>query len=118
MLQMTDEQHRNQFFQQSGGRWTIKQKPAESGSRPSTPVSPSDNPIASLKDVVEKEANRKKKYSSSDAALAARQNDLFVDMIYRMLAFKPGDRIKPSGEWDMCVQMGELLLHCLSYSYL
>jgi dual specificity tyrosine-phosphorylation-regulated kinase 1 len=99
MLLRADEQHRRQFFEQKEGRWTIKQKPPDAAAastyRPSTPIVPSGNPIASLKDVVEKEASRKKKYSSSDAEMAARQNSLFVDLIYRMLAFKPTDRIRP-----------------------
>jgi dual specificity tyrosine-phosphorylation-regulated kinase 1 len=96
MLQQADDHHRLQFFEQRGGRWTIKQKPSESSSRPSTPVVPSDNPIVSLKDVVEKEANRKKKYSPSDAEHSARQYELFVDLIFRMLAFRPGERIRPA----------------------
>ncbi|KAL7536262.1 hypothetical protein ACHAXR_007051 [Thalassiosira sp. AJA248-18] len=96
MLQRADEHHRLQFFEQIDGRWTIKQKASETASRPSTPIVPSENPIASLKDVVEKEANRKKRYSPSDAEHSARQYDLFVDLIYRMLAFKVSDRIRPA----------------------
>lgn len=95
MLHRADEQHKNQFFERVEGRWTIKQKASETASS-STPIEPSENPIASLKDVVEKEANRKKRYSPSDAEHSARQYNLFVDLIYRMLAYKVSDRIRPA----------------------
>ena len=99
MLRRADEHHRQQFFEQiEGGRWTIKQRTdaASTASQPSTPVVPSENPVASLKDVVEKEATRKKKYSSSDAEHSARQYSLFVDMIYAMLSYSPSRRITPT----------------------
>ena len=85
MLLRADESHRQQFFEQSEGRWTIKQKPADAAAA-SAPIIPSENPIASLKDVVEKEANRKKRYSASDADHSSRQYNLFVDLIYRMVS--------------------------------
>ncbi|KAL7549538.1 hypothetical protein ACHAWF_012804 [Thalassiosira exigua] len=55
LLLEADEHHRVQFFEQRGGRWTIKQKTADaagsgsgsgaSSSRPTTPVVPSDDPM-------------------------------------------------------------------------
>ena len=98
MLHRADDQHRQQFFEQIEGHWTIKQRTdaSSAASRPTTPVAPSENPIASLKDVVEKEANRKKKYSSSDTEHSARQYSLFVDMIYAMLSYSPSRRITPT----------------------
>ena len=99
MLQRADDQHRDQFFERIEGEWTIKQivpDAATSSSQPPIPVVPSENPIASLKDVVEKEANRKKRYSSLDAENSARQYDLFVNLIFRMLAFRPAERISPT----------------------
>ena len=108
----TDQQHRVQFFEQIDGRWAIKQKPPEGqgagGASSSsttqtsaTPIVPSENPIASLKDVVEKEASKKvRRYSSQDTDHSARQYNLFVDLIYRMLAFKPSERIRPEAALD------------------
>ena len=98
MLQRADEHHRLQFFEQKEGQWAIKQRSdaASSSTQPSTVIIPSENPIASLKDVVEKEATRKKKYSSSDTDHSARQYSLFVDMIYSMLSYSPSRRITPT----------------------
>lgn len=96
MLQRADEQHRTQFFEQIDGRWTIKQVSDNSNARPSSPIVPSENPIESLMTVVEKEAARKKKYSSSDEGHSRRQYDLFVDMIFKMLDFSPTERITPA----------------------
>jgi len=105
MLERADEHHRLQFFEQIQGLWTVKPRSSDpasksSSTRPTTPIIPSQNPIASLKDVVEKEANRKKRYSSSDAEHSARQYNLFIDLIYRMLSYKPAERITPSEALD------------------
>lgn len=100
MLQGADEQHRDQFFEQIEGEWTIKQSVPDAASsssqQPPIPIVPSENPIASLKDVVEKEANKKKRYSTVDAEHSARQYDLFVDLLFKMLAFRPAERISPT----------------------
>jgi dual specificity tyrosine-phosphorylation-regulated kinase 1 len=98
MLQKADEQNRLQFFELMDGRWTIKQRPPDaaassSTTRPPTPVVPSENPIASLKDVVEKEASKKKKTTATEQS--ARQYNLFVDLIYKMLSFRPTERVSP-----------------------
>lgn len=98
MLQKADEQNRLQFFESIDGRWTIKQRPPDAASsssttRPPTPVVPSENPIASLKDVVEKEASKKKKTTATEQS--ARQYNLFVDLIYKMLSFRPTERMSP-----------------------
>lgn len=97
MLQRADEHHRLQFFELIDGQWTIKQRAsdaASSSTRPSTPITPSENPIASLKDVVEKEANKKKRVTNTEQS--ARQYNLFVDMIYKMLSFRPAERVSPT----------------------
>lgn len=52
--------------------------------------------IASLKEVVEQEASRKKKFSPKDKQHSSRQYDLFVDMIYKMLSYQPSERISPT----------------------
>ena len=97
MLDQTDDQHRVHFFEHQNGRWTIKQTADGSDPPPSsTPIVPSANPISSLKDVVSKEANQKKKFSQEDSSQTARSYDRFVDLIHRMLAYKPLERITPS----------------------
>lgn len=96
ILQKADEQNRLQFFEPIDGRWTIKQRApdaASSSTRLPTPVVPSENPIASLKDVVEKEASKKKRMTTTEQS--ARQNNLFVDLIYKMLSFRPAERVSP-----------------------
>lgn len=97
MLQSTDEQHRVHFFETQQGRWTIKQTADGSPLPPtSTRIMPSLDPISSLKEVVSKEASQKKKFSQEDSNQAARSYDRFVDLIYRMLAYRPQDRITPN----------------------
>lgn len=85
MLESTADQQRVHFFEQQQGRWTIKQT-SDGAPLPesSAPIVPSSDPIASLKEVVSKEANQAERY------------DRFVDLIYRMLAYRPSDRITPS----------------------
>jgi serine/threonine protein kinase len=97
MLDSTDDQHRVHFFEQQQGRWTIKQT-ADGSALPasSMPIAPSSDPIASLKEVVSKEASQKKKFSQEDSNQTARSYDRFVDLIYRMLAYRPVDRITPA----------------------
>ena len=97
MLQSTDDQHRAHFFETQQGRWSIKQTADGSPLPPnSTPIAPSLDPISSLKDIVSKETSQKKKFSPEDSNQAARSYDRFVDLIYRMLAYRPQDRINPS----------------------
>lgn len=98
MLQKAEEQNRLQFFELIDDRWTIKQRPTDAAAssataRSSTPIVPSDNPIASLKDVVEKEASKKKNTTATEQS--ARQYNLFVDLIYKMLSFRPTERVSP-----------------------
>eukprot|EP00970_Alexandrium_tamarense_P016266 scaffold6342_cov206-Alexandrium_tamarense.AAC.4 len=97
MLLSAEADKRNQFFEQSRGRWNIKQTSDATTSATSfTPITPSLNPIASLKDVVGKDAQRKKKFApSEDPQQAALSYERFVDLILKMLAFKPEDRLSP-----------------------
>jgi dual specificity tyrosine-phosphorylation-regulated kinase 1 len=86
MLKRADQQHRTQFFEkQQGGIWTIRQTSDASQPRPSSPILPSLNPIASLKDVVAKKTEPER----------AQDYDNFVDMIFRMLTYDPKRRISP-----------------------
>lgn len=97
MLQPTDEQHLAHFFEQHEGRWTIKQT-SDGTPLPatSTPIVPSANPTVTLKEIVSKDSSQKKKYSPEDKDQIERSYDWFVDLIRRMLTYRPQDRISPS----------------------
>jgi dual specificity tyrosine-phosphorylation-regulated kinase 1 len=57
-------------------------------------IVPSTDPIASLKAVIVA-GNRQKKFPMSETSNTDRNYDVFVDLVYRMLAYRPEDRIKP-----------------------
>ena len=111
MLDKANNQHRLQFFERVHNRatgqeeWTIKQENTGSGragssqqqrdSSPKEPVVPSLDPIASLSEVIRSETNRKKKHPPTETGNSPRNYELFVDLIHRMLAFDPQQRIKP-----------------------
>ncbi len=85
MLKRTEQQNSSQFFEKQGGNWTIRQTSEASQTRPSSPIVPSQNPIASLKAVIVT-----KQESEED-----QDYDNFVDMIFRMLTYDPKRRIRP-----------------------
>jgi serine/threonine protein kinase len=125
LLDQANDQHRLQFFQRidtpSGmvGWWIRQQNTGSSSSRqgsssqqqqPPTSthldgkattttgvvtVVPSQDPIASLTEVIRAETHRKKKYPPSETGNSPQNYDLFVDLIYRMLSYDPKGRINP-----------------------
>lgn len=119
MLEQSSDQHRLQFFERammgSSGQvgWTIKQvnttgttsrsgttggnqsQQASTSNAPKKPIIPSQDPIASLMEVIRAETNRKKKYPPSETGNSPRNYELFVDLIHRMLTYDPRHRIKP-----------------------
>jgi len=115
MLDEANETTRQQFFERARnpqtGReeWAIKQQnPGSSrggsGSsqqppqqqQPQKVVVPSKDPIASIAEVIRAETSRKKKYPPSETGNSARNYELFVDLIHRMLSFDPKKRISPA----------------------
>lgn len=83
MLNLIEEEQRNQFFEKDlNNRWTIKQKEDQS-----IIVVPSTNPRASLIKVLENKIN------SNQQAIPS--YEMFVDLIYKMLAYTPEERITP-----------------------
>ena len=111
MLDKASDQHRLQFFERvrnSSGKeeWTIKQYNTASSSRgegasTSSPsgshdiVVPSTDPIATLMEVIGADNSRKKKYPISETGNSPLNYELFVDLIFQMLAYDPRHRIKP-----------------------
>jgi len=85
ILERMKESHRSQFFERGrDGRWALKQKDGQT-----EPVVPSTNPKESLKEIFK---NKKNKNASTDTP---GNYDIFVDLIFRMLAYRPRDRITP-----------------------
>lgn len=110
MLNRSSSQTRNQFFQRKQstvtGReeWTIRQVKKSSSSLsskaepepPEVVVVPSVNPVSSLTEVITAGANQKKKFPQSEAYNTQRNYELFVDLVYKMLAYEPDQRITPA----------------------
>ena len=69
--------------------------PTEAATEPKEPIVPSTNPIASLTEVITAGNRQKKKFPPSEAYNSQRNYELFIDLVYKMLSYKPEDRIKP-----------------------
>lgn len=111
MLEKSSDSVRLQFFEEkkvaSGEvEWAVRQTklPSTTADASSPPqaeapaeanVVPSTDPIASLKAVITAGNKQKKKFPPSEAYNSQRNYELFVDLVYKMLAYKPEDRIKP-----------------------
>lgn len=98
IMEQTNDHTKQQFFEKIRGttRWTVKQskdsKPDTSAQGPR--IVPSMDPIASLTEVITSGARQKKKYPH-EAQNSARNYELFIDLVYKMLAYEPKERIKP-----------------------
>jgi len=83
MLERIEDEQRIQFFEKDfRNRWTIKQKEDSSSI-----VTPSINPKASLIKILENKINANQQ--------AAASYEMFVDLIFKMLAYNPEARISP-----------------------
>lgn len=84
ILMNMKEEERNKYFEiDKNGEWSIKQKEGQ------PIVVPSTNPIESLKELF------RRRNASTEASQPTGNYDVFVDLVYRMLAFRPSERIKP-----------------------
>ena len=112
MLAAAGGERRDQFFQRGpDGTWTVRAAAAPDpdpggsaaaaaaagGAASSLPavVVPSADPTRSLRAAVTREAGRKKRHASDDPHHSARQYDSFVDLVRRMLAYRPAERLRP-----------------------
>jgi dual specificity tyrosine-phosphorylation-regulated kinase 1 len=71
-------------------------KEKEKDAEPKEPVIPSSDAIKSLSEVITAGSRQKKTFPPSEAYNSARNYELFIDLVYRMLAYKPEERIKPA----------------------
>jgi dual specificity tyrosine-phosphorylation-regulated kinase 1 len=73
-----------------------KEAEAESATSETTGrIVPSTDPMASLKSVIVAGNQQKKKFPMSETYNSAGNYELFLDLLYRMLAYRPEDRITP-----------------------
>jgi dual specificity tyrosine-phosphorylation-regulated kinase 1 len=112
MLDNASDSIKYQFFEKAktvSGReeWKLKHTKSPPGKQASdasmspdeevkAPVVPSQDPIASLGEVITAGSRQKKKYPPSETYNSQRNYELFVDLVYRMLAYRPEDRINPA----------------------
>ena len=113
MLDNSGENTKSQFFERvktpSGQTmYQLRQtkKPGKSSessasSSPDTkasakePITPSTDPIASLTEVITSGSRQKKKFPPSEAHNSPKNYALFIDLVNKMLAYDPAERIKP-----------------------
>jgi len=110
MLDKATDQVKLQFFEKKRSvpgqdEWRLRQtKPPSSKSdasststppEPKEPIVPSTDPIASLTEVITAGSRQKKKFPPSEAYNSQRNYELFIDLVYKMLAYEPEDRIRP-----------------------
>lgn len=86
MIERASETPKSQFFERIGlpgehERWVIRQ----------SNTIPSDDPIKSLREVIGAQRNR----TSSESGNTPENYKMFVDLINRMLAYEPEERISP-----------------------
>lgn len=60
-----------------------------------TIIVPSTDPISSLTEVITAGARQKKKFPASEAYNSQRNYEMFIDLVYKMLAYIPEERITP-----------------------
>lgn len=105
MLEKSSDSVKLQFFEKTKSvsgqdEWSVKQT-KQSSSKSDAPVEPkeivipSTDPIASLSAVITAGNRQKKKFPPSEAYNSQRNYELFIDLVYKMLAYNPEDRIKP-----------------------
>jgi len=97
MIDRSTPKYRDLFFvrtvDQSGhSRWAMRPHPPD---HPRSGIKPSVNSLASLSAKVRGGTNRRRAYDPLSQADMCRTYELFEDLVLRMLAFDPQQRIKP-----------------------
>lgn len=114
MLEKSSDSIRLQFFEKKVSattgmeEWHLRQTkqvsasaetppPTASADEPvETTVTPSTDPIASLKAVITAGNKQQKKFPPSEAYNSQKNYAMFVDLVYKMLTYDPELRIKPT----------------------
>ena len=97
IMDQTNDHTKQTFFEKdrTTSQWTIKQtKDGKSEPTSGQRIVPSTDPIGTLTSVITVGAGQKKKYPH-EAQNSARNYELFIDLVYKMLAYEPKERIKP-----------------------
>jgi len=120
LLDKSSDQSRSTFFRKVNGpkpgthTWILRQENPSSSQKqqkqssssstaasstkekePKEEVIPSTDPIATLSEVICAETSKRKKHPPSEAETTARNYEMFVDLIYRMLSYDAKQRITP-----------------------
>lgn len=113
MLDRANDQNRQQFFDLENSppgksTWKLRQtKRSATKESTSTPVQqkgedqpknlilPSGDPVASLSEIVQSGPRQKKKFPPVETLNSPQNYALFVDLVHKMLAYEPSDRITP-----------------------
>jgi len=95
MLNNANDQHRNEYFEKKSKSygleiWTLKQKDIKQKEH----ILPSSNPLKSLQEVINVNLHKKKKFLPNEMK-GTINYDTFIDLVYKMLAYKPNERIRP-----------------------
>jgi dual specificity tyrosine-phosphorylation-regulated kinase 1 len=97
IMEQTSDHTKQTFFEkdQSTSKWVIKQtKEGKSEPAPKNRIVPSTNAVDSLTAIITAGSSQKKKYPH-EASNSSRNYELFIDLVHKMLAFEPKERIKP-----------------------
>lgn len=116
MVEKANDHHILQFFEKRrvpsgrGETWMIKQQQDSAGTSSSrggdvaadsnATVKPSEDPLATLMELIRGDSSRKKKYPTSETGNSPQNYELFVDLIHKMLSYDPRLRIKPEDALD------------------
>ena len=95
MIDRSTSKHRDIFFERGIDEfgqscWVMRRPPDQLSD-----IILSTNPLASLSSKVRAGTNRRRPYDPSAQADRSRTYDLFEDLVFRMLAYDPHERLKP-----------------------
>ncbi len=98
LIDRSTPKYRDLFFarnvdQFGRSRWVIRSPPPDP---PRSEIKPSTDPLATLSAKVRAGTNKRRPYDPCSQSDMSRTYELFEDLVYRMLAFDPQQRIKPT----------------------
>lgn len=98
MIDRSTPKYRDLFFgrkldQFGRMRWVMRPPPPDA---PKSEICPSPDPLATLSAKVRAGTNKRRPYDPCAQLDMSRTYELFEDLVFRMLAFDPQERIKPA----------------------